>query len=63
MKNKKSKSYAIPNRTWILFGIFLIISIYCLKIVFAAQKMAASVVIPAPITVQTPTPIHKTIKK
>ena len=64
-KSKKSKNGSVTTRTWILFGIFLIVSFYCFKIISAAQKMAAETVIPAPISVVIPSkaPIHKTIKK
>jgi len=67
MKTKKSKSSGVTTRTWIFFGIFLIVAFYCLKVVYTAQQVANSIVIPAPVVVQiptkTPTPVHKVIKK
>jgi hypothetical protein len=70
MKTKKSKSKkttGVTTRTWVLFIIFLVVSFYCLKVVFAAQKMVDSVVIPTPIPLITPaktvTPVHKTVKR
>lgn len=70
MKNKKglakkiNKSNSVTIRTWILFGIFLYVSFLSLKIILNANRVAASVIIPDPISVQKITSApHKTLKK
>jgi len=76
MKNKKNSvkkvkpNNGVTTRTWIMFGIFLFISIICLKIISRANALANSIVIPAPVAVEstakskTITPVvHKVIKK
>jgi hypothetical protein len=73
MKAKKSpakkitKTSGVTTRTWVLFGIFLIVSFYTLRVVFAARKITESIVIPTPVTLQiptkAPTTVHKAVKK
>ena len=63
MKTKKSKANLTTSRTWILFGIFLIVSLYCLKVINAAQKMANSIVIPDPVVIEVPTKTVSPVKK
>lgn len=64
---KVSQTGSVTIRTWVLFGIFLIVSFYSLKVVLAARKITESIAIPTPFVAQIPTKapaaIHKTVKK
>jgi len=73
MKSKKSpakkvnKTCGVTTRTWVMFGIFVFVSFICLKIISQANRLANSIVIPAPVALPTivkkPVTIHKVIKK
>lgn len=63
MKSKKSQANAITFRTWVLFGIFLVVSVYCLRVIYTAKQMANAIVIPEPVTFEAPAKTVSPVKK
>ena len=67
MKSKKNQAKNVTIQTWFIFGMFLVVSFICLKVVFSAKQINDSIVIPTPVVVQIPakatTTIHKAVKK
>ena len=50
-KTKKSPKSTVTLRTWILFAIFIVVSIYCLKSIITAQQTYGSASAPVSQTV------------